>query len=42
MEKRLETMLRAVRTMQLALDRFYNSLNESQKARFNTLTGRSG
>jgi hypothetical protein len=37
MEKRLETTLAAVKTVQPALAKFYNSLNDEQKARFNSL-----
>ncbi len=37
MEKRLETMLEAVRAVQPALTNFYNGLSDEQKARFNTL-----
>jgi hypothetical protein len=35
--KRLQAMLRAVQTIQPALTDFYNSLNDDQKARFNTM-----
>jgi hypothetical protein len=38
METRLETMLTAVRTVRPALDRFYQSLNDEQKARFNVVS----
>src|SRR5262249_46795312 len=47
MEKRLEATLAAVKTVQPALAKFYNSLSDEQKARFNSLlsasrpTGRS-
>ncbi len=41
MEKRLEAMLAAVKTVQPALTAFYGALNDEQKARFNTL-GSSG
>jgi hypothetical protein len=37
MEKRLEAMLEAVKTVQPALTKFYDSLTDEQKARFNTL-----
>jgi len=37
MQVRLETMLLAVRTVQPALDRFYQSLSDEQKARFNAI-----
>jgi hypothetical protein len=37
MEKRLEAMVRAGKTMQPALEEFYASLSNEQKARFNTL-----
>jgi hypothetical protein len=37
MEKRLEVMLEAVKTVQPALTRFYDGLTDEQKARFNTL-----
>jgi hypothetical protein len=37
MEKRLEATLGAVRTVQPALAKFYNSLSDEQKARFNSL-----
>ena len=37
METRLEAMLGAVRTVQPALDRFYQSLSDEQKARFNAV-----
>lgn len=37
MRTRLETMLKAVTIVQPALERFYNSLNDEQKARFNAL-----
>ena len=35
--KRLQAMLQAVQTVQPALADFYNSLNDEQKARFNTM-----
>jgi histone H3/H4 len=37
MEKRLDATLGAVKTVQPALARFYNSLSDDQKARFNSL-----
>jgi len=37
MEKRLDAMLAAVRTVQPALARFYGELSDEQKARFNSL-----
>jgi hypothetical protein len=37
MRQRLEVMLQAVRTIRPALDNFYQSLNDEQKARFNAL-----
>ena len=37
MEQRLSAMLQAIGTVQPALAAFYNSLNDEQKARFNTL-----
>ena len=37
MRERLETMRRAVHTVGPALDRFYQSLDDEQKARFNVL-----
>jgi LTXXQ motif family protein len=37
MEKRIEAMLQAARTVQPALQDFYASLSNEQKARFNTL-----
>jgi hypothetical protein len=37
MEKRLDATLAAVRTVQPALAKFYNSLSDEQKARFNSL-----
>jgi histone H3/H4 len=41
MEKRLEATLTAVRTVQPALAKFYNSLSDEQKARFNSLRSAS-
>jgi hypothetical protein len=40
-EKRLQAMLEAAKTLQPALDDFYASLSNEQKARFNTMTARS-
>jgi CRISPR/Cas system endoribonuclease Cas6 (RAMP superfamily) len=37
MEKRLDATLGAVKTVQPALAKFYNSLSDEQKARFNSL-----
>jgi hypothetical protein len=37
MEKRLDAMLAAVKTVQPALTKFYDGLSDEQKARFNTL-----
>jgi hypothetical protein len=37
MQTRLETMLAAVKTVHPALDHFYQSLNDEQKARFNAI-----
>jgi hypothetical protein len=37
MEKRLDATLAAVKTVQPALTKFYNSLSDEQKARFNSL-----
>jgi hypothetical protein len=38
MEGRLQVMLAAVQTVRPALDRFYQSLNDEQKARFNAIS----
>jgi hypothetical protein len=38
MESRLQVMLQAVQTVRPALDRFYQSLNDEQKARFNVVS----
>lgn len=35
MEKRMETMLQAIRTVRPAFDDFYNSLNDAQKLKIN-------
>ena len=37
MQQRLDAMLAAVRIVRPALDTFYQSLNDEQKARFNAL-----
>jgi hypothetical protein len=37
MEKRLDATLAAAKTIQPPLEKFYNSLNDEQKARFNLL-----
>jgi len=37
MEQRLDAMLRAVQTVQPALEKFYGSLGDEQKERFNRL-----
>ena len=37
MESRLQVMLQAVQTVRPALDRFYQSLSDEQKARFNAV-----
>jgi len=42
MEQRLDAMLRAVETLQPALTKFYGSLNDEQKERFNRLNPRAG
>jgi len=41
MEKRLQTTLGAVRTVQPALTKFYDGLSDEQKARFNSLRSSS-
>jgi LTXXQ motif family protein len=41
MEKRLEATLAAMKTVQPALAKFYNSLSDEQKARFNSLRSSS-
>jgi hypothetical protein len=41
MEKRLNATLGAVKTVQPALAKFYNSLSDEQKARFNSLRSAS-
>jgi len=40
MEKRMDTMLQAIKTMRPALDAFYAVLSDEQKARFNSNAGR--
>jgi ABC-type transporter MlaC component len=42
MEQRLDVMLRAVETVQPALTKFYGSLDDEQKERFNRLNPRTG
>jgi len=42
MEQRLDAMLRAVETVQPALTKFYGSLDDEQKERFNRLNPRTG
>jgi LTXXQ motif family protein len=42
MEQRLDAMRRAVETVQPALERFYSSLNDEQKERFNRLPPAQG
>jgi hypothetical protein len=42
MEQRLDAMRRAVETVQPALERFYGSLNDEQKERFNRLSRAQG
>jgi LTXXQ motif family protein len=41
MEKRLDATLGAVKSVQPALAKFYNSLSDEQKARFNSLRSAS-
>jgi hypothetical protein len=41
MEKRLDAMLAAVKTVQPALTKFYDGLSDEQKARFNSLRSAS-
>jgi len=41
MEKRLDATLGAVKTVQPALAKFYNSLTDKRKARFNSLRSAS-
>jgi ABC-type transporter MlaC component len=42
MEQRLDAMLRAVQTVQAALEKFYGSLGDEQKERFNRLSPAQG
>jgi hypothetical protein len=42
MEQRLDAMLRAVQTVQPALEKFYGSLGDEQKERFNRLSPTQG
>jgi ABC-type transporter MlaC component len=42
MEQRLDAMLRAVQTVQPALEKFYGSLSDEQKERFNRLSPAQG
>jgi hypothetical protein len=42
MEQRLQAMLQALDTVQPALEKFYDSLNDEQRARFNQLGTRQG
>jgi hypothetical protein len=42
MEQRLDAMLRAVDTVQPALAKFYGSLSDEQKERFNQLAPGQG
>jgi len=42
MEQRLDAMLRAVQTVQPALEKFYASLGDEQKERFNRLSPSQG
>ena len=42
MEQRLDAMSRAVHTVQPALERFYGSLGDEQKERFNRLSPAQG
>jgi len=42
MEQRLDTMLRAINIVQLALQKFYGSLTDEQKERFNRLARMQG
>ncbi len=41
-EKRMDAMLQAVRTMRPALDAFYATLSDEQKARLDQAYGRHG
>jgi hypothetical protein len=42
MEQRLDAMLHAVQTVQPALEKFYSSLGDEQKERFNRLSPAQG
>jgi hypothetical protein len=42
MEQRLQAMLQALNTVQPALEKFYSSLSDEQRARFNQLGTRQG
>ena len=42
MEQRLDAMLRGVQTVQPALEKFYASLSDEQKERFNRLSPAQG
>ncbi len=42
MEQRLDAMLRAVQTVQPALENFYGALSNEQKERFNRLSPAQG
>jgi hypothetical protein len=42
MEQRLKAMVQALDTVQPAMERFYGSLNDEQKARFDRLATRAG
>lgn len=42
MEKRMEAMLAAVKTVRPALEAFYNSLDDEQKAKMNAVQSRRG
>jgi hypothetical protein len=42
MERRLKAMQDAINIVQPALDRFYSSLSDEQKARFNRIGTRQG
>jgi LTXXQ motif family protein len=42
MEQRLKTMLDAIKLVQPALESFYGSLTDEQKARFNLLGSQQG
>jgi ribosomal protein L20A (L18A) len=42
MEKRLQAMIEAAKTVKPALDDFYASLSSERKARFNRISGQLG